>query len=309
MKIKNDGHEYDGWYGLFWAKIIMTNLLIDFEDYLFNNLPSSKTFHPYFESALKDMLKAGGKRFRPMLLLSVVKSKNRLLLQNSMQVALGIEYLHTYSLIHDDLPAMDNANLRRGFQTLHKKYDEVTAILVGDALNTHSFNLIANSSLSSDIKVQLIKTLSNDGGIDGMIIGQAIDCYFENQLLKLDQLEFLHIHKTAKLIAASLKMGAIIAQYDIELQDKLYNFGIDIGLLFQIQDDIIDETQSEEEAGKTTHNDETKNSFVNLLGLQGAIDSADKLAKKCEEELNIFNNSLKQSLEELLLKYLHRHKK
>ncbi|AXX91500.1 geranyl transferase [Malaciobacter molluscorum LMG 25693] len=287
----------------------MTNLLIDFEDYLFNNLPSSKTFHPYFESALKDMLKAGGKRFRPMLLLSVVKSKNRLLLQNSMQVALGIEYLHTYSLIHDDLPAMDNANLRRGFQTLHKKYDEVTAILVGDALNTHSFNLIANSSLSSDIKVQLIKTLSNDGGIDGMIIGQAIDCYFENQLLKLDQLEFLHIHKTAKLIAASLKMGAIIAQYDIELQDKLYNFGIDIGLLFQIQDDIIDETQSEEEAGKTTHNDETKNSFVNLLGLQGAIDSADKLAKKCEEELNIFNNSLKQSLEELLLKYLHRHKK
>ncbi|RXJ93399.1 geranyl transferase [Malaciobacter molluscorum] len=287
----------------------MTNLLIDFEDYLFNNLPSSKTFHPYFESALKDMLKAGGKRFRPMLLLSVVKSKNRLLLQNSMQVALGIEYLHTYSLIHDDLPAMDNANLRRGFETLHKKYDEVTAILVGDALNTHSFNLIANSSLSSDIKVQLIKTLSNDGGIDGMIIGQAIDCYFENQLLKLDQLEFLHIHKTAKLIAASLKMGAIIAQYDIELQDKLYNFGIDIGLLFQIQDDIIDETQSEEEAGKTTHNDETKNSFVNLLGLQGAIDSADKLANKCEEELNTFNNSLKQSLEELLLKYLHRHKK
>ncbi|RXJ99115.1 geranyl transferase [Arcobacter sp. CECT 8986] len=287
----------------------MTELLLDFEDYLSNNLPSSKTFHPHFETALADMLKAGGKRFRPMLLLSVVKSKNRLLLENSMPVALGVEYLHTYSLVHDDLPAMDNADLRRGFETLHKKYDEVTAILVGDALNTHSFNLIANSPLSSDIKIQLIKTLSSDGGIDGMIIGQAIDCYFENQLLKLDQLEFLHIHKTAKLIAASLKMGAIIAQYDIELQDKLYNFGIDIGLLFQIQDDIIDETQSEEEAGKTTHNDDAKNSFVNLLGLQGAIDSADKLAKKCEEELNTFNSSLKQSLEELLLKYLHRHKK
>ena len=287
---------------------IMKKLLSLFEDYLLDNLPISKTFHPYFEDALADMLKAGGKRFRPMLLLSVVKSNKTLLIPNSLPVALGLEFLHTYSLIHDDLPAMDDADLRRGFQTLHKKYDEVTAILVGDALNTEAFNLISNASLSNDIKIDLIKCLSFNGGINGMIIGQAIDCYFENQKLELNQLEFLHIHKTARLIAASLKMGAIICEYDLETQEKLYNFGIDLGLLFQIQDDIIDETCSEEEAGKTTKNDGNKNSFVNLLGLEGAIRSADELSSKCTNILETFDSNLKNSLEELLLKYINRHK-
>jgi geranylgeranyl diphosphate synthase, type II len=285
----------------------MEKLLSLFEEYLLNNLPNSKTFHPHFEDALADMLKAGGKRFRPMLLLSVVKSNKSLLIPNSLSIALGLEFLHTYSLIHDDLPAMDNADLRRGFQTLHKKYDEVTAILVGDALNTEAFNLISNASLSSDIKVDLIRTLSSNGGIDGMIIGQAIDCYFENQKLELNQLEFLHIHKTAKLIAASLKMGAIICEYDLQTQEKLYNFGIDLGLLFQIQDDIIDETCTSAQAGKTTQNDSSKNSFVNLLGLKGAKKSADELAFKCIEVLNTFDKNLKESLEELLLKYINRH--
>ena len=286
----------------------MQNLAKSFEDYLLDNLPKSKTFHPYFEDALAHMLKAGGKRFRPMLLLSVVKSNKSLLIPNSLCVALGLEFLHTYSLIHDDLPAMDNADLRRGFQTLHKKYDEVTAILVGDALNTEAFNLIANASLSNDIKIDLIKCLSSNGGIDGMIIGQAIDCYFENQKLELNQLEFLHIHKTAKLIAASLKMGAIICEYDLQTQEKLFNFGINLGLLFQIQDDIIDETCTSVQAGKTTHNDSSKNSFVNLLGLDGSIKSADDLALKCLETLNTFDSNLKESLEQLLLEYINRHK-
>ena len=285
------------------------DLLNEFEYYLNSNLPKSNTFHPIFEDALKNMLNAGGKRFRPMLLLSIVKAINPLLLQHSMHIALAIEFLHTYSLIHDDLPAMDNADLRRGHQTLHKKYDEVTAILVGDALNTHSFNIIANSPLDAKIKIDLISTLSSDGGIDGMIIGQAIDCYFENKVLELDKLEFLHIHKTAKLIAASLKMGAIITNLPIETQDNLYNFGIDIGLLFQIQDDIIDETISSLEAGKTTSNDEAKNSFVNLLGLDGAINSANSLAKKCESTLNSFDLILKDELIHLLNSYLYRHKK
>jgi farnesyl diphosphate synthase len=286
----------------------MKKLLSLFEDYLLNNLPNSKTFHPYFEEALSDMLKAGGKRFRPMLLLSVVKSNKSLLIPNSLPIALGLEFLHTYSLVHDDLPAMDNADLRRGFQTLHKKYDEVTAILVGDALNTQAFNLLANASLSNDIKIDLVKCLSSNGGIDGMIIGQAIDCFYENKKLDLNQLEFLHIHKTAKLIAASLKMGAIISEYDLTTQEKLYNFGIDLGLLFQIQDDIIDETCTSVEAGKTTQNDTNKNSFVNLLGLNGAIKSADELALKCTNILNTFDENLKLSLEELLLKYINRHK-
>lgn len=285
----------------------MKELLENFEEFLLNNLPKSNSFHPYFEDALQDMLKAGGKRFRPMLLLSVVNSKNRLLLENAYFVALAIEFLHTYSLIHDDLPSMDNADLRRGFTTLHKKYDEVTAILVGDALNTQSFNLIASSPLHNDIKIELIKLLSSDGGIDGMIIGQAIDCYFENQKLELEKLEFLHLHKTAKLIATSLKMGATIVELDEETKEKLYNFGLDIGLLFQIQDDIIDEVKSSEEAGKTTQNDENKNSFVNLLGLEEAKKSADNLAKKCLDSLDSFEDDIKNSLKELLLEYLNRH--
>ena len=282
-------------------------LLIEFENYLNNNLPICKSFHPIFEDALKDMLNAGGKRFRPMLLLSIIKATNPLLLQNSLPIALAIEYLHTYSLIHDDLPAMDDASLRRGHKTLHIRYDEVTAILVGDALNTHSFNLIANAPLSSDTRIELVKELSNNGGINGMIIGQAIDCYFENTTLELEKLEFLHIHKTAKLIASSLKMGAIISGLNTTTQEDLYNFGIDIGLLFQIQDDIIDETSSEEEAGKTTANDESKNSFVNLLGLDGAINSANLLAQKCETTLNNFEINLQKELISLLKSYLYRH--
>ena len=284
------------------------NLLDDFENYLLENLPQSKSFHPIFEDALQEMLKAGGKRFRPMLLLSIVNANQSLLLKNAMPVALGVELLHTYSLIHDDLPAMDNASLRRGYPTLHKTYDEVTAILVGDALNTHSFNLIANAPLSSDTKIELIKLLSSDGGIDGMIIGQAIDCYFENYKLELKQLEFLHIHKTAKLIACSLKMGAVIAGLDLKTQDRLYAFGIDIGLLFQIQDDIIDETATEEEAGKTTNNDMNKNSFINLIGLDESIRSANILAYKCEKMMNAFDENIKNNLIPVLSKYLYRHK-
>ena len=284
------------------------SLLGQFEEYLNQNTIQSKSFHPIFQDALNDMLKAGGKRFRPMLMLSVVNACEPMLIKNTLHIALAIELLHTYSLIHDDLPAMDDASLRRGHHTLHKTYDEVTAILVGDALNTHSFNLIANSPLSSDIRIELVKILSSDGGINGMIIGQAIDCYFENTTIELEKLEFLHIHKTAKLIAASLKMGAVIAGLDTKTQDDLYNFGIDIGLLFQIQDDIIDETMSEEEAGKTTANDESKNSFVNLLGLDGAINNANTLALKCEKSLNNFEDNIKDELLIILKSYLYRHK-
>ena len=287
----------------------MKELLEKFEDYLLNNLPKIDTFHPHFENAMQDMLKAGGKRFRPMLLLSVVKSKKPLLIENALKVALAVEFLHTYSLIHDDLPSMDNSDLRRGFTTLHKKYDEVTAILVGDALNSESFNLIANSSLHNDVKIELIKLLGENGGLNGMIIGQAIDCQFEKQKLELEKLEFLHVHKTAKLIAASLKMGAIISNYDENIQEDLYNFGLDLGLLFQIQDDIIDELESSEIAGKTTKNDSFKNSFVNLLGLKDALKSADKLTKKCLETMNSFDKNLKDSLFELLINYINRHKK
>ena len=280
----------------------------NFEKFLQNNLIKNPSFHPYFQKATNEMLLAGGKRFRPMLVLKVVESYNPLLIPSAYYPALAVEVLHTYSLIHDDLPAMDNASLRRGHPTLHKTYDEVTAILVGDGLNTYAFELISKAPLSSDTKIELIKVLSENGGLNGMVLGQAIDCYFENKPLNLEELKFLHIHKTAKLIAGSLKMGAIIVNLDTKLQEKLYNFGTELGLLFQIQDDIIDKTQSSEEAGKDTQNDTDKNSFVNLLGLKGAIKEADKLADRLKEEFNSFDIKLQNGLKELIDKYLYRHK-
>jgi len=279
----------------------------NFENFLLNNLPVSKSIHPTYEKALHEMLIAGGKRFRPKLLLGVVKSYNPLMLDGAMHAAFAVELLHTYSLIHDDLPAMDNSPLRRGKRTLHMEYDEVTAILVGDALNTYSFEVLSNAPFSDYIRVQLIKELSSNGGLNGMVLGQAIDCYFENKPLKIEDIKTLHINKTAKLIAASLKMGAIIINRE-ELGEKLYDFGIRLGLLFQIQDDILDVTQSSEEAGKLTNNDEVKNSFVTILGLDEAMSKANKLANELLIELESFDKTLKDELSPLLNKYINRHK-
>jgi geranylgeranyl diphosphate synthase, type II len=284
------------------------NLLNDFEEYLKNNLPLSNSFHPIFQDSLQSMLLASGKRFRPMLMLCIVDAINPLLVKNSMSIALALEYLHTYSLIHDDLPCMDDASLRRGHTTLHKQYDEATAVLVGDALNTHSFNLISNSPLSNDIKISIIKIVSNECGINGMIIGQAIDCYFENSKVDIKQLEFLHIHKTAKFIACALQTGAIICNVNKDLQNRLYNFGLDIGLLFQIQDDIIDKTSNQKEALKTTQNDINKNSFINLLGLKEAIKSANKLSTKCQKDIKSFDINIQNNLNSILLPYFNKYK-
>lgn len=278
-----------------------------FEKYLQENLPKITTFHPIYEDALGMMLVAGGKRFRPMLLLSVVDAYEPLLYDSAMSVAMAVEMFHTYSLIHDDLPSMDNGDLRRGFETIHKRYDETTAILAGDALNSDAFYLIATSPLRDDIKIKLIKLLGENGGSRGMVLGQAIDCYFENTPLSIEEVCELHINKTAKLIAASLLMGAVIVDLDKKIQDELYAFGIDMGLLFQIQDDIIDETQSEEEAGKTTGNDSDKNSFINLLGLEKSMAEANTLASNLKKRFEAFDAPLKEALREIITQYLFRH--
>ena len=278
-----------------------------FETYLNENLPKVPSFHPVYEEALGVMLTAGGKRFRPMLLLNIVDTYEPMLYNSALPVALALEMFHTYSLIHDDLPAMDDADLRRGHQTLHKRFDEVTAILAGDALNTDAFYLIATAPLREDIKIKLVELLARDGGGRGMVLGQAIDCYFENKPLELEQVKTLHKNKTAKLIAVSLQMGAVIVGLDKKVQDALYDFGIDLGLLFQIQDDIIDETQSEEEAGKPTGNDADKNSFVNLLGLEKTVDEADTLAKDLQRRFEDFDEKLQTALQPLMNTYLYRH--
>lgn len=280
------------------------NLAQIFSKHLNENLPSCKSFHPFFNEALTKMIKAGGKHFRAKLLLGLVECKKPQILDQALDAALAIEFIHTYSLIHDDLPAMDNADLRRGEPTLHKAYDETTAILVGDALNTEAFLLLAKSKFKDNVKINLIKTLAFNAGIGGMIIGQAIDCYFENKNLNLEELEFLHIHKTAKLIGASLKMACQICELNEEESQRFYEIGLKLGLIFQINDDIIDVTFDEKQSGKSSKNDAHKNSFVNLLGLCKAKEKKEKLKENLKQELSHCDEKSANMIKELIEQYL-----
>lgn len=274
-----------------------------FEHYVKNQAPKVASFHPHFEDALWEMVLNGGKRFRPQLLLSIVASYKPKMLEKAFAPALALEILHTYSLIHDDLPAMDDAPLRRGCQTIHTKYGETSAILAGDGLNTHAFYLLTKAKLKPKTKVKLIQCLSYNGGIYGMVLGQALDCYFEHQKLPLKQLRFIHLNKTAKLIAASLQMGGILADCDKKTRKSLYKLGLDLGLFFQIRDDIIDTTQSEQEAGKPTQHDTDKNSYVNLLGLEGAKKEAKNLSDSILTQFKTLNPKANKILNELLSHY------
>lgn len=251
----------------------LVELMDEFEQFLLDNAPCVSSFHPSYEQALWEMMRNGGKRFRPRLLFATVlafDSERFIKKQGIFEAALALECLHTYSLIHDDLPCMDNASLRRSHPTLHVKYNEALAVLIGDALNTYAFYILSCSSLPEDVRLGLIATLASNGGLGGMVLGQALDCYFEDKTLEIHQLEFLHLHKTGMLIAAAFKMGAIICDISPKVIDELYCLGLELGLMFQIYDDIIDATVASEEAGKTTHNDVCKNSYTNLLGVQNA---------------------------------------
>ncbi|CZE49736.1 polyprenyl synthetase family protein [Campylobacter geochelonis] len=280
------------------------NLLDEFKLFLKNNTIECESYHPYFQEALNYMLLSGGKHFRAQLLLGTVKALNPSLLENAMRVALAVEMVHTYSLIHDDLPVMDDADLRRGHTTTHVKYDEATALLVGDALNTQAFYEISTSNLDDKIKTKCTQILAYNAGANGMVLGQALDLYFENKRLNLDELKFLHLHKTGALIAASLQLGAVIAGFSDEDSKKLYELGLSLGLVFQIQDDIIDATKSCDEAGKPTHNDEAKNSFTNLLGVEKSKEIKDKLIDEIQTKAKENEPKLTDMIENLINRYL-----
>jgi len=279
-----------------------------FEVYLSKNIPKvENSIHPDYEDAMQNIMTANGKRFRPLLYLSVVNSYEPMLINNAMPVALGIEMLHTYSLIHDDLPAMDNADTRRGIETLHKTYNDGFAILIGDALLSECFYKISTASFSDEAKIDLIREISLNCGSLGMVYGQAIDLYYENKSLDKKNLELLHTNKTAKFIASSLKMGAISCNLDIDYQNKLYDFGIKLGILFQIQDDILDVSMSEKEALKSINKDENKNSFVGLLGLDGAKKEADLYRDEILQDIHNLDDNLQKSLLNYLEGYINKH--
>jgi geranylgeranyl diphosphate synthase, type II len=240
------------------------------------------------KKAMDYSLQAGGKRIRPLLIYSTLAAFNK----NpaiGLPVACAIEMIHTYSLIHDDLPAMDDDDLRRGKPTNHKVYGEANAILAGDGLLTYSFQILSEmKGLSSDKKVAIIQELAKAAGPEGMVGGQVADLEGENQSLSLEQLEYIHTHKTGKLLSFSIKAGAILADADENTLRDLEIFAYHIGLAFQIRDDILDIEGTMEELGKNIGSDveNQKNTYPKLLTLTGAKKKLEEHLGQAEDILN-----------------------
>ena len=215
---------------------------------------------------------AGGKRIRPYLLLEVLESLQVPITLAHAQVAAALEMIHTGSLIHDDLPAMDDDDFRRGRLTNHKKFGEALAILAGDALFLDPYALIARADLPNEIKIDLIASLSLASGSMGMVAGQVLDMEGEHQSLSLDELQTIHANKTGKLLAYPFQAAGVIAGLDENLQKQLKTVGELIGLAFQVRDDVLDVTASFEEIGKTPQKDlqAEKSTYPALLGLDEA---------------------------------------
>ncbi len=242
----------------------------------------------YPDSTVKDAmlysLNAGGKRIRPVMMLQVIRSYQQDY-HPYIDVACALEMIHTYSLIHDDLPGMDNDDLRRGRPTCHRQYDEATAILAGDGLLNEAVNIIIRAHLEDKMTIDLISCLYRSSGIDGMIYGQELDIQNENSSIDTDTLQKIHKYKTGKLLSCALMMGAIIAQRDdIEIWEEI---GYKIGLAFQIQDDILDVTGTTEQLGKPAGSDESnhKTTYVHLLGIEKSQQLADQLFNEAVELL------------------------
>lgn len=245
-------------------------------------------------TAMRYSLFNGGKRVRPILAYATalaVQPDIDLALINP--IAAALECLHSYSLVHDDLPAMDNDDLRRGKPTCHIAFTEATAILAGDGLQTLAFDLLTRSNLPSQIQIQLVRQLTLGSGIDGMVLGQAIDLAAVNHQLDLVQLENMHRHKTGALIRASVAMGAISAGADDKQLATLDNYAAAIGLAFQVQDDILDITSDTTTLGKQQGADIARNkpTYVSLLGLDAAKTKVTELHRQALGALNGFGAS------------------
>jgi len=237
--------------------------------------------------AIRWSLLAGGKRFRPALLFAVGKTfgaENVKLLRT----AAAIEMIHTYSLIHDDLPAMDDDDLRRGKATCHKKFGEATAILAGDVLQTLAFQAIAeDENLSAEIRVKLISELAKAAGTPiGMVAGQQFDLEAEGKSITIEQLEKIHHRKTGAMICGAARSGAIIAEANERELEAVSNYASELGLLFQITDDLLDVTQPTEVLGKTAGKDVSaeKATYPAFYGLEETRRLAENIyAKACQK--------------------------
>lgn len=234
---------------------------------------------------------AGGKRIRSYLLLEVLDSLQVPITIAHAQVAAALEMIHTGSLIHDDLPAMDDDDFRRGRLTNHKKFGEALAILAGDALFLDPYALIAQADLPNEIKVDLIASLSLSSGSMGMVAGQVLDMEGEGKHLNLEELQTIHANKTGKLLAFPFQAAGVIAGLDKNLQKQLKTVGELIGLAFQVRDDILDVTASFEEIGKTPQKDlqAEKSTYPALLGLDEAKVFCNRTLDQANEKLDVIS--------------------
>ncbi|MCY7172528.1 polyprenyl synthetase family protein [Streptococcus gallolyticus subsp. gallolyticus] len=247
----------------------------------------SDVVSPELIEAILYSVEAGGKRIRPLIFLEILEGFGIELTEGHFDVAAALEMIHTGSLIHDDLPAMDDDDYRRGRLTNHKKFDEATAILAGDSLFLDPFGLVANAALSADTKVCLIAELSQASGTYGMVGGQMLDMKGEERKLNLSELQLIHANKTGKLLTFPVVAAGIVANLAADDLKSLREAGSLVGLAFQVRDDILDVTATFEEIGKTPKKDllADKATYPSLLGLEKSYDI---LNQSIDQALAIF---------------------
>lgn len=249
-------------------------------------IPEQKEFPPVIFEAMRYSLLAGGKRLRPIMVLAACEAVGGKK-EDALPFACALEMIHTYSLIHDDLPAMDNDDYRRGRLTNHKVYGEAMAILAGDGLLHHAMETMAAACVEnpSPQTAGAMRAIAHGAGIFGMLTGQVVDVFFEGKPLERDTLDFIHLHKTAAMIRGALEAGAIIGGADGETAAQFALAGEKIGVAFQILDDILDVTSTMEELGKPIHSDEKnqKTTYVTLYGIEKSREIAAKLSAEAVE--------------------------
>lgn len=253
-------------------------------------------------------IKAGGKRLRPLLMIASTESYHGTD-QQVLSVAVALEMVHTYSLIHDDLPAMDDDDQRRGKPTNHRVFDEATAILAGDALLTYSFELISNDNQLTDMqKVYILKRLAQASGPRGMVAGQSLDMEAEDRVIEFDELETIHHLKTGQLLIFAIEIGAYIGGASNYQLEAIRDFAYYVGLVFQVQDDILDVTGDPNTIGKPIGSDETnlKSTYPKLLGLDGAIEKKEEYVYKAKNALK--KADVQSSILDELIDYLSERK-
>ena len=256
-------------------------------------LPAADQYPSSIHRAMRHSVFAGGKRLRPILCMEAAMMVEGCVPVGVEELGAALEMLHTYSLIHDDLPALDNDDLRRGLPTCHKAFGEATAILAGDALQTYAYEVLSKLQCPAEARVAIIGEIAHaTGTIGGMIGGQVMDLEAEHTKADAQTLEYIHRSKTGALLTASVVTGGMYAEADDSQIANLREFGQNIGLAFQIVDDVLDVTQTSEQLGKTAGKDTAteKVTYPALFGIEASLKMADELVAKADAALASFGD-------------------